>query len=182
MPRDADPYREAVTLIRDIVAWIGRDVFARRNPGLLKRIDAVLSGIKSKPRSLPQHRRFFALIRAAYHHWPDDHPEIAPTSESHLRAYLECKANYFTQSTVEPEAVLNSVNSPGGFSFVKVVKGKICVFTPKSISFEQLGHQEACQLFDDITDVIYAETGLRAEELLKEDRLGLETLAEGAPL
>ena len=27
-----------------------------------------------KARSLPQLRRYFALIRAAYHHWPDSHP------------------------------------------------------------------------------------------------------------
>jgi hypothetical protein len=26
-----------------------------------------------KPRSLEQHRRYFALMRAVFHHWPETH-------------------------------------------------------------------------------------------------------------
>jgi hypothetical protein len=38
----------------------------------------------------------------------------------------------------------------------------------KSTRFEMLGHREACKLFDDVSNIIEAETGLKADVLLKE--------------
>ena len=53
-------------------------------------------------RSTPDHRRFFARIHAAFHHWPEAH-EFQPDDAEHLRAWLLCKAGYRDVTTIPVE-------------------------------------------------------------------------------
>lgn len=131
-------------------------------------------------RSLPQHRRLFGLISAAFHHWPGGH-EFEPDSAEHLRAWLLCKTrhretNDFTlPDTDDPvmmarmmefaEALLDTQK---GSKFGRWRGSTLRVFTPKSISFEKLNHRDACLLFDEIGAVIEAELGIKADELLRQ--------------
>ena len=59
---------------------------------------------KWKRRSVPQHRRYFALVRAAYYHWPEKH-ELKPQSEEHLRKWLQAKAGHRVVETVDTEGM-----------------------------------------------------------------------------
>lgn len=57
----------------------------------------------------------------------------------------------------------------GGYAFVQVDGERaLNVVIPKSIDYRRLSHRDACKLFDEVEHVIAAETGLRAEVLLKE--------------
>ena len=48
---------------------------------------------KTKPRSLDQMRRFFAVLRAMYAHWPES-AGFQPHSEEHLRKWVTCMAGH----------------------------------------------------------------------------------------
>jgi hypothetical protein len=126
-------------------------------------------------RSLPQHRRLFGLIRAAYMHWPEDH-DFYPSNEDHLRKYLTAKAGHYTVQTVEfghmPHGTIKSIAeaaiaAAGAYAFVKAISGKLIIYTPSSIAFDKLSHKAACKLFDEIGSVIETEIGIKADELLK---------------
>lgn len=130
---------------------------------------------KGKPRSVPQHRRFFALCRAAYFHWPEAHA-FRPESEEHLRRYLQAKAGYHTVTTIDiasstPEqavlAVSAAMKNAGPYAFVKPSETKLHVFAPKSIKFYELPHLAACALFDAVAEIIEAETGIRCDDMIK---------------
>lgn len=54
----------------------------------------------AKPRSLPMHRRYFAMIRFAFLNWPAQH-DFRPDDEHHLRRWLQCRAGHFTRRTIE---------------------------------------------------------------------------------
>lgn len=57
-------------------------------------------------RSSPQHRRFFAVCRAAYIHWPELDQDFRPRNEDHLRYWLTAEAGKFTVTkTVRFESV-----------------------------------------------------------------------------
>jgi hypothetical protein len=45
---------------------------------------------------------------------------------------------------------------------------ELVVWKPKSIAFGKLGHEAFCKLNDEIDAVIKEETGLEADQLLKE--------------
>lgn len=132
---------------------------------------------RHKPRSLEQHRRLFALIKAAYHHWPHGH-EFKPESEEHLRKWLIKEAGRHTITTIDivgettgAEALViisAAIRASGGYPFVTLAGRTARVFTPDSIAFDKLPHKEACRLFDDMAQIIEAEIGVPAERLLKE--------------
>ena len=127
-----------------------------------------------KPRSVPQHRRFHALIRAALNHWPESHA-FQPQTEEHLRRYLQCKAGYHTVDTIDTADMASEHIGPALVAalhgkthpFVKAAGTKIYIFVSKSISFDELPHLAACALFDAVAEVIEAETGQRVDEMLR---------------
>lgn len=127
-------------------------------------------------RSLPQHKRLFGLVRAAFHHWPEAH-DFQPANEEHLRKWLTAKAGHHTVKTLaladfttaEAVALLQAAfHAAGAHSFVKGSAGSVHIFTPSSISFDKLSHKAACKLFDEIGAVVEAEIGIAADELLKQ--------------
>lgn len=129
---------------------------------------------RGKPRSVPQHRRYFALVKAAFSHWPEKH-RFKPTSEDHLRKYLQAKAGYHNIRTVDTAgmdatsaivAVAAALKASDTTHFTSVVGGKFHVVESKSINFDTLPHLAACALFDAVADVIRAETGLEPDEIM----------------
>jgi hypothetical protein len=131
-------------------------------------------------RSSPDHRRFFALIQAAFHQWPHD-AEFTPDNSEHLRAWLICKAGYREATFIDlPEggtegmqrlfmlSIENAVKAADGLGFVVPYKNGVAVIKPKSIAWSKLGQREFGQLRDAVTDIIEAEVGVSADQLLRE--------------
>jgi len=128
----------------------------------------------SKPRSVPQHRRYFALIKAAHSHWPETH-RFKPMSEEHLRKWLQAKAGYATVRTVDTAgmdtqsaivAVAAMLAAADPMHFTSVTGARFHVIESKSINFDTLPHLAACALFDAVADTIKAETGLDPDKIM----------------
>jgi hypothetical protein len=145
---------------------------------------------KGKPRSVPQHRRYFALIRAAHSHWPETH-RFQPMSEEHLRKWLQAKSGYANIRTVDAAgmdtrsaivAVAAQLAAADPMHFPSVVGSKFHVIESKSIDFDTLPHLAACSLFDAVADVIRGETGLDPDRIMppirKQTSAKRELLAE----
>jgi hypothetical protein len=132
-------------------------------------------------RSSPDHRRFFGLIAAAFHHWPERH-EFEPDDADHLRKWLLCKAGFrdVTIITVEyaddqpglmklvsltAEAAVRAADNK---AFTRVHGDKIVVFKAKSIAWDKLSQTAFNDVRDRVTAVIENELQLSADELLKQ--------------
>lgn len=139
-------------------------------------------GVDAKSsRSSPDHRRFFGLIAAAFHHWPEAH-EFQASDAEHLRGWLLCKAGFCERTSVEcalaydnPSAAKlvalaceGAMRASGGRGFIRVHRDHIVVFTPKSIAWDKIDQKVFNDVRDRVTAVIEQETGLEADRLLKE--------------
>lgn len=128
---------------------------------------------KSKPRSVPQLRRYFAMINHAFSNWPEKH-DFQPFGSEHLRRWLQCKAGYHQITTIDmasmtPEAAAVATAAAliaGEHPFPKTVGTTLYVFHSQSIDFDTLPHLKACAVFDAVAEVIAAETGWTMSELL----------------
>lgn len=129
---------------------------------------------KGKPRSVPQHRRYFALVRAAFSHWPETH-RFKPMSEEHMRKWLQAKAGYANVRTVDTAgmdaqsaivAVAAELAAADPMHFTSVKGARFHVIESKSIDFDSLPHLSACALFDAVSDTIRAETGLDPDKIM----------------
>ena len=128
-------------------------------------------------RSLPQLKRYHALVRAVYEHWPERH-ERQFSSQEECRAWLQCKAGHHTQIATLQISGLNptravmlveaAIRAAGSYAFSVQDGSLLLIYRPKSISFAKLDHIKACQLFDEVAAVVLAEAGLQAEQLLAE--------------
>lgn len=132
------------------------------------------SKTKGKPRSVPQHRRYFALIRAAFSHWPETH-RFRPMSEEHMRKWLQAKAGHANIRTVDTAgmdaqsaivAVAAQLAAADPMHFTSVKGARFHVIESKSIDFDSLPHLSACALFDAVADTIRAETGLDPDKIM----------------
>lgn len=132
-----------------------------------------------KPRSLEQHRRFFGLIRAAYHHWPESH-EWQFADETECRKWLTMKAGYRELVLQMPmtgmKADIAAIVVGAAFKAVKAFavavpyKGQLVVWTPKSIAFMRMPHMEFCALNTAVEDVIKSVFGITGDELLEQHK------------
>lgn len=129
-----------------------------------------------KPRSYDQHKRFFAVIAAVFHHWPHAHP-FQPENAEHLRAWLLVKAKHCTIKTFylnddagEYARVIPIITATmmGKHSWCRAHGNELHVCVPMSIAYEEVKHPEFCKINDDVDEIIRAETGLDPEQLLKE--------------
>lgn len=127
-----------------------------------------------KPRSVPAHRRYFALIRAAKMHWPEAH-RFQPASEDHLRKWLQAKAGYRDVQTIDTDnmtpaqavaAVAAVLSTADVHHFVHADQSRLYVITSRSIAFDALPHREACALFEAVAEVIESETGVRCDDMI----------------
>lgn len=130
-----------------------------------------------KPRSVEQHRRYFALIRVAFDNWPES-DERQFSSPEELRAYLQMKVGYREVGAKIPLSGLNreratmlaeaAIRAAGSYAVPVLYNDQLIVFRPKSIAFDKLKHADACKLFDDVADLIEQSIGVPAEKLLRE--------------
>jgi hypothetical protein len=139
---------------------------------------------KTKPRSAPQLRRFFAVLRAMFSHWPET-AEFQPESEEALRKWALIKAGHKdTTDVAVPFAddqpgltrlvavsVEACVRGAGGYAFIRPHPdgGLLRVFKAKSIAFDKLGQAEFNALNDAVETVYARETGLDPETVLREN-------------
>jgi hypothetical protein len=130
----------------------------------------------SKPRSIDQHRRFFAVLAAVRQHWPESH-RFQPDNAEHLRAWLLVRAGHHTVKTFHLSDDATEMASlipviiatmTGRHSWARSHGNELHVCVPESIAFDKIGHQAFCKLNDDVDEVIRAETGLDPERLIKE--------------
>ena len=127
-----------------------------------------------KPRSVPQHRRYWALVRAAYNHWPSKH-RFTPMSEDHLRKWLQVQAGHRIVETLDMDgmaldvalaSVAAQITKSGPMAFHESVGTRFYSIVSASIDFDSLPHLAACALFDAVAEVIEAETGLRCDDMI----------------
>lgn len=130
-----------------------------------------------RPRSLPQHKRFFALIKQAYDNWPEAH-ERQFSGLDECRRWLTAKAGYYEVKAEIPLSGIKSelariladaaIQAAGGAGFPAVHKGVLKIITAASISFHKMGPQEFGQLCDDVVATIERESGIKFEEVTNE--------------
>jgi hypothetical protein len=145
---------------------------------------------KGKSRSVPQHRRYFALVRAAFSHWPSDH-RFQPITEERLRKWLQAKAGHAVIKTVDVSAMTKTqaviaiaaeIMRADPIHFTSATDSAFHIIESASINFDTLPHLAACALFDDVADVIEVETGLKVAQIMPpiaERKAGnVETFAE----
>lgn len=133
-------------------------------------------------RSVQQNRRYWAMIKAYYHHWPESH-DFQPIDAEELRHWLQAKAGHrdvaaripvigLTREQVQliAEGFMAAARKTKGYAFPVPYGSDLVVITSKSIAFKSLPHKEACALFDEVAAVAEAETGLNAEAVMKETR------------
>lgn len=145
---------------------------------------------RGKPRSVPQHKRFFAMIRAARSHWPAKH-RFKPINDDHLRKWLQAKAGHAIVTTIDTAGMATNdaivliaagLAAAEDHTFPFAADGKFYLFTSESIDFNTLPHLSACALFDAVADVIEAETGLKGADIMppiRERKAGkVETFAQ----
>lgn len=128
----------------------------------------------TKRRSGPDHRRFFALLFAAFENWPETH-EFQPNDSEHLRAWLLCKVGYREAITIPvpsaDPAVMRAASVMAEAAFRAFASNSFCrndgkslvVERAKSISFAELDQRQFAPLRQAIEEVIQAETGIDTE-------------------
>jgi hypothetical protein len=135
-----------------------------------------------KPRSIEQHKRFFQIVKATFHHWPESHERQFGDLDD-CRTWLITKAGYCKLHSctdlkgksrddaimICASALLAAARTPGK-PFSDIRKGKFYVWKTDSISFQNMPHLLFCKLNDAVSDVIKAEMGITADELLEQHK------------
>lgn len=127
----------------------------------------------SAPRSNDDHKRFFALIAAAYDQWPESH-EFQPDSAEHLRSWLLCKINYrnttMVETSTDPKAAVLVVEAAfkaaGSYAFVRPYGDGLAVYAPKSIAWDKLDQKQFGPVRDEVSGLIESVLSVTAEQLL----------------
>ncbi len=143
-----------------------------------------LDPVKGKPRSPQQLRRFFAMLRAMYQHWPETAAEFQPESEEHLRKFVLIKAGHRETTDIpvtfaEDQPGLTkltalsieaALKAAGAYAFIRPHPdgGLVRVFKAKSIAFDKIGQAEFNALNDAVETAYAQETGLDPEQVLKQ--------------
>lgn len=127
-------------------------------------------------RSGEQHRRFFGVVRAAYHHWPESHSRQF-SSEEECRKFLEMKAGHrevgaripLTGIRKEQAMMLAeaAIRAAGSYAIPVIHGSELIVWKPKSIGFESMGHKAFCELSSAIDEIIHDVFGMSGDDLLQ---------------
>lgn len=132
-----------------------------------------------KGRSHAQHRRYFAIMKLAFDNWPESH-EFQPDDADHLRKWLQVKAGYRTVQdidiartdprslTIMQATLTAAMKATGDYAWIKPHGKRMYVIASKSIAFDKMGPAEFGALCDDVARVIEQETGIKADDLMKE--------------
>ena len=128
-------------------------------------------------------RRFFAMLRAMFSHWPEN-AQFSPESEEHLRKFILIRAGY-RETTDIPVAFAEdqpgltkltalsieaALKAAGAYAFIRPHPdgGLVRVFKARSIAFNQMGQDEFNALNDAVEAAYAQETGLDPEQVLKQ--------------
>lgn len=132
---------------------------------------------QDRPRSVPQLRRYFAMIRAAYAHWPET-ADVQFSSEEECRKHVQMRAGWREVGAriplvgVKPETAkmlaAAAIAGAKAHAWPVIHERELIVWVPRSIKFASMGPQEFGQLSDAVSVVIKDMTGMDAETLLKE--------------
>lgn len=138
----------------ELVEALERRADAREGDAIVPLLRAAAKALRrllGKSRSTPQHRRYFALIKAAFNHWPHSH-DIQFGSAEGLRDYLQLKAGFGTVH--------------------KIIRGNHVWYwvEHKSIAYNKMSQDEFQQLSTKVEKVIEEVVGVPADQLLNEDR------------
>ena len=144
-------------------------------------------GMLVKPRSIADHRRFFAAISRATAAWPHAH-EFQPSDSEHLRAYLLVTAGYHDVQTVDIAWALNEENpnllalarlaveasvtaalSRGDYVFTRPRGDVVEILHPKSLNFQTLSQKEFGPLREACEEIIELAIGCKVDQLLREE-------------
>lgn len=143
-------------------------------------------------RSLPAHRRLFAIFNAAFEHWPEFNAETGeviafrPDSMEHLRKWLTAKAGYrkIVEVSIEdidddfrPEVVRAMKTLIGSiqlikddYVFVEFWRNKVYAIIPDSLNFEKMKQVQFADCSAKIENVIYEVTGIDADWFISGSR------------
>lgn len=128
----------------------------------------------SQQRSSDDHRRFFALVNAAFTHWPEQH-DFKPDNAEHLRAWLLCKAGYRKTTMIETDepaatvaAIEAAFRAADTYAFVRPYGDGVAVYSPKSLRFDKTDQKAFNAVRDEVSSIIESVIGVTAEQLLRE--------------
>lgn len=128
----------------------------------------------SQPRSSDDHRRFFALVKAAFEQWPEG-GAFTPDNIDHLRAYLLCKAGYRKTTMIETDepaatvaAIEAAFRAADTYAFVRPYGDGVAVYSPKSLRFDKTDQKAFNAVRDEVSSIIESVIGVTAEQLLRE--------------
>lgn len=128
----------------------------------------------SQQRSSEDHRRFFALVNAAFTHWPEQH-DFRPDNAEHLRAWLLCKAGYRKTTMIETDepaatvvAIEAAFRAADTYAFVRPYGDGVAVYSPKSLRFDKTDQKAFNAVRDEVSSIIESVIGVTAEQLLRE--------------
>lgn len=132
---------------------------------------------KGKPRSYDQLKRYFALMRAVFTHWPEGHERQFANAEE-LRKWVQMKAGYREVGAQIPLTGMNreralllveaAIRGAGSHAFPVLHGDVLVVFRPKSIAFDKMTPAAFNALNDAVEATIRQETGLDPNEVLRQ--------------
>ena len=135
--------------------------------------------VKGKPRSPEQLRRFFAVLRAMFNHWPES-IDFQPHTEEHLRSWVICQSGRGKIAKTEQLPPISDAELRGEVKaivtralsdekhFPRWKNNTCAVYVPKSIAFPNMGQAEFNKLNDEVEAVYKDKTGLDPDEVLKQ--------------
>ncbi len=133
--------------------------------------------MSEKPRSIDHHRRFFGLVRALFHHWPE-RMTFQPDNEEHLRAFLLVKAKhrtiktfYLTSDEIADECAkvvpIVTAMMLHRYCWCWTDGNAINVAAPQSTAFDKMPHGKACEVYSAVEDYVRS-IGIDPDKVLKE--------------
>ena len=135
-----------------------------------------------RPRSGPDHRRFFGGIRAAFLQWPE-RAEFQPRSEEQLRAFLLVRTGHFDVTAitapegisenlqlfrVSVEAAATALQKTYPYVDIRISAGGAEILTPRTIRYDAVSQREFGPIRDAVEAYIEAQLGVPVQKLLSE--------------
>jgi hypothetical protein len=119
-------------------------------------------------------------VRAAFEQWPEANP-FEPADPEHLRAWLICRAGWREATPIELPAeatphmldlmrtsIEAAIRACGGHAFLTQHRDVVYVVRPKSVAYAAMGFAQFVELREAVEQVIEAEIGVTADQLLEE--------------
>lgn len=135
-------------------------------------------GAKTKNiRSPEQHKRYFAVLAAAYYYWPETHAKQFGNKDEfrywiqmeaghrEARARVSLKGKRRKDALLVAEATISGLK---GYSVPEIVGSDLVIYGPKSIAYENLGQAKFSELNNEVDGILQIAMGLTGEQLLNE--------------